>query len=121
LDALTSQTGALLRFGSCGALGEGLAPGQLEAHLERKGGPVSGVVCEAAASGMVAELESQLRAAGRPFVIIYAGQPEKVTSGFRVRRESRGVGDQMIFGDSKDIMIFGRAPVVSKKPRGGGA
>jgi hypothetical protein len=77
LAALTAQAGDLVRFGSCGIEGEGLAPGQLAAHLQREQGPVSAVVCEGEDSGVVAEVEGQLRQAGRPFVVVYAGQPDK--------------------------------------------
>ena len=82
LDAISSQPGELLRFGDCGTQGEGLAPEQLSAHLQREVGPVSGLVCEAGGSNLVVDLEGQLRAAGRPYVIVYAGQPEQVTPDF---------------------------------------
>lgn len=81
LDAITSQSGKVLQFGACGPEGEGLAPQQLGAELHRENGPVSGVVCEGGSSSdVVAELESQLRSARRPFVIVYAGQPERVAA-----------------------------------------
>lgn len=75
-EAIVAKSSATLRIGECGA--NSLAVADFSRELRKSEGPLSGLICEGGKQRLLVDVEAQLRAAGRPFVFVYAGQPNAV-------------------------------------------
>lgn len=78
LETVRSRSQAVLEVGECTAGTNRVTLQDLHSTLEGKPGRVSIAVCNTDLSEALPSVEGGLRDAGRPYVVVYAGQPDQV-------------------------------------------
>ena len=76
---MRSKSQEILEVGECTAGEKGSTLQSLHSTLQGKPGQISVAICSADLPDVLSFVEGSLAEAGRPHVIVYAGQPEQVT------------------------------------------
>lgn len=78
LETVRAKSQAVLEVGDCTASEKGLTLQNLPSLLQGKPGRVSVAICGADLPEALSSVEGSLKEAGRPHLVVYAGQPEQV-------------------------------------------
>lgn len=78
LEKVTSQAASVLQIGDCGLETQKVTVEELRSALASTTGQASVVVCNQKAEHSFQSIQEELSQAGRPFLILYAGQSEQV-------------------------------------------
>lgn len=77
LETVRAKSQAVLEVGDCTASEKGLTLQNLPSLLQGKPGRVSVAICGADLPEALSSVEGSLKEAGRPHLVVYAGQPEQ--------------------------------------------